>query len=564
MDASLTHLKLLLDNSFDAILWFGLEKRYIYVSPAFHKLSGYTPEDLIADPGLFAHMIHPDDQHLFRNHLASFEAPAHEVLDFRIIDKSGETRWVAHYCQPLFDAAGKFLGRVSYNRNIDKRKTTELQLKRAFAQVERFRIALDNISAFVFIKDCEFRFAYGNKFVQDFFRCSARELVGKPDVELFPPPIIKQLRELDRRTLAGDDIVGEVAFDFPDGSKRIFSVVQSPVFQGSERKVVVGITGIATDVSETRQLQDRLLENLAYQRQINKKLEDLQGQLMQSEKLASIGQLAAGVAHEINNPIGFINSNFGTLEKYLHDLFAIADAYAAVEANTPDCPQLEQIHAIKRDKDYDYLRTDIFQLMTESKDGLSRVTKIVQDLKNFSHVNATEWQWMNVHHGIDSTLNIVNNELKYRCAVKKDYGDLPPVWCDPSQLNQVFMNLLVNAGQAIPQAGEITVRTGRQDKEVFIAITDTGEGIPPELLKRIFDPFFTTKPVGKGTGLGLSLVYGVVNKHQGRIEVQSVVGQGTTFTIWLPIEPDVQPDAVPINPAAPADAVPPAPTLEKP
>jgi two-component system NtrC family sensor kinase len=285
-------------------------------------------------------------------------------------------------------------------------------------------------------------------------------------------------------------------------------------------------------------------------------LKETQNQLVQSEKLASIGQLAAGVAHEINNPIGFVSSNFGTLENYLRDLFAITDAYAAAEAGTANapCPQFDRVRELKREMDYDYLRGDIFQLMTESKDGLERVARIVRDLKDFSRVGEAAWQAVDLHAGIDSTLNIVANELKYKCAVIKNYGQLPPVWCVPSQINQVFMNLLVNAGHAIPDKGEITITTGCQGDAVFIAIADTGTGIAPENLGRIFDPFFTTKPVGSGTGLGLSLAYGIIKSHHGRIEVQSDLGKGTTFTVWLPIKP----------PEDNNRAVPPAPTLEKP
>ena len=175
--------------------------------------------------------------------------------------------------------------------------------------------------------------------------------------------------------------------------------------------------------------------------------------------------------------------------------------------------------------------------MKESRDGITRVKKIVQDLKDFSHVDAQdEWQWADLHKGLDSTLNIVWNEIKYHAEVIKEYGEIPEVECFPSQLNQVFMNLLVNAAHAITDKGIITIRTGRQGEEVFIRIADTGKGIPEENLKRVFDPFFTTKPVGKGTGLGLSLSYGIMQKHNGRIEVQSEVGKGATFTLWLPIK----------------------------
>jgi signal transduction histidine kinase len=176
--------------------------------------------------------------------------------------------------------------------------------------------------------------------------------------------------------------------------------------------------------------------------------------------------------------------------------------------------------------------------MRESRDGLSRVKKIVQDLKDFSRVGETEWQWADIHQCLDSTLNIVWNELKYKCTVDKQYAAaLPQIRCLPSQLNQVFMNLLLNAAQAIPDRGEITISTRQTGEDAIqIAIHDSGMGIPAENLQRIFDPFFTTKPIGKGTGLGLSIVWGIVGKHHGKMDVSSTVGAGTTFTITLPVQ----------------------------
>ena len=273
-------------------------------------------------------------------------------------------------------------------------------------------------------------------------------------------------------------------------------------------------------------------------KELNRKLSDAQNKLVQSEKLASIGQLAAGVAHEINNPIGFIFSNFGTLEKYLAQLFDMLAAYEEAETGLAGTPAAARLKSLREEIELEYLKEDIPSLMTESKDGIKRVRKIVQDLKDFSRVDARqEWEWVDLHTGIDSTLNIVNNEIKYKAEVVKEYGSLPEVECLPSELNQVFMNLLVNAAHAITaERGAITIRTGTEDQDAWIEIADNGGGIPAENLKKIFDPFFTTKPVGKGTGLGLSLSYGIVKKHNGRIEVQSELGHGTTFRITIPLK----------------------------
>lgn len=184
-----------------------------------------------------------------------------------------------------------------------------------------------------------------------------------------------------------------------------------------------------------------------------------------------------------------------------------------------------------------YLKEDIPALMRESREGIVRVRKIVQDLKDFSRVDENqEWQWANLHQGIDSTLNIVSNEVKYRADVIKEYGDIPDVECLPSQINQVIMNLVVNAAHAMGnERGVITIRSGTLDENVWIEVADNGAGIPEENLTRIFDPFFTTKAIGKGTGLGLSLSYGIIQKHGGSIKVASQRGAGTTFRIMWPI-----------------------------
>jgi two-component system, NtrC family, sensor kinase len=279
--------------------------------------------------------------------------------------------------------------------------------------------------------------------------------------------------------------------------------------------------------------------------ELNDKLSMAQQQLLQSEKLASIGQLAAGVAHEINNPIGYIFSNFGTLQSYLDDLFRMLAAYQGAEADA--APALAaSLAALREQIDLDFLRQDIPSLMAESKEGIARVRHIVQDLKDFSRADANqEWVWANLHRGIDSTLNIVANEVKYKADVVKEYGQIPDIECLPSQINQVILNLVVNAAHAIgAERGKITIRTGFEADaaQVWLEVADTGGGIAPEHLSRIFDPFFTTKAIGKGTGLGLSLAYGIVQKHHGRIDVDTEPGRGTTFRITLPVHhaPDSQ------------------------
>ncbi|MES2016225.1 MAG: ATP-binding protein [Pseudomonadota bacterium] len=280
------------------------------------------------------------------------------------------------------------------------------------------------------------------------------------------------------------------------------------------------------------ELRDRHLKLI----ELNEKLSMAQEQLVQSEKLASIGQLAAGVAHEINNPIGYIFSNFGTLQSYLEQLFDMLHVYQDAETHTEPAVAAK-LRAMRETIDLDFLREDIPVLMSESKEGIVRVRHIVQDLKDFSRVDtSSEWAWASLHAGIDSTLNIVSNEVKYKADVVKEYGDIPDIECLPSQINQVIMNLVVNAAHALGEKrGTITIRTGRSEDNVWIEVEDNGSGIAKEHLSRIFDPFFTTKPIGKGTGLGLSLAYGIVQKHRGRIDIDTEIGRGTKFHIVLPI-----------------------------
>jgi two-component system NtrC family sensor kinase len=282
--------------------------------------------------------------------------------------------------------------------------------------------------------------------------------------------------------------------------------------------------------------EQALLAEKAEQEALIKKLEDAHNQLLHTEKMASIGQLAAGMAHEINNPIGFVNSNLSTLGDYVAAMLELIDAFEVEEVALSEAAR-RRLAVLKERVELTFLRGDVMALLKESAEGIRRVRQIVRDLADFAHVDDTHWQRADLHKGLDSTLNIVHNEVKYVADVIKDYGAIPDVECLPSQLNQVFLNVLVNASQAIKgKRGKITVRTGKAGAEqVFVEIRDDGEGIPPENLKRIFDPFFTTKPVGKGTGLGLSLSYGIVAKHHGQIEVRSEPGVGTTFRIVLPV-----------------------------
>ena len=256
--------------------------------------------------------------------------------------------------------------------------------------------------------------------------------------------------------------------------------------------------------------------------------------LMQSEKMASVGQLAAGVAHEINNPLGFISSNLRTLAEYFDQILQFDRYRQELDDRELSPANREAVAAAREEFEIDSILEDGADLINESLNGSVRVTKIVRDLKNFSRVDAMEREEVTLDVCLESALNICYNELKYVATIKREYKILTPVLCNHGQLNQVFLNLLVNAGHALDVPGEITLSCWDDDSYVYASVSDTGRGIPEEVQKKIFEPFFTTKDVGEGTGLGLSISSEIIKKHHGELLVKSVVGQGTTFTVKLP------------------------------
>lgn len=266
-----------------------------------------------------------------------------------------------------------------------------------------------------------------------------------------------------------------------------------------------------------------------------KDLKQVHDQMLQQEKMASIGQLAAGVAHEINNPAGFIGSNLNSLQKYVGKL---NEGIAFLERTIMDLNDPEmatQVKKMKRRLKFEFIQDDIDDLITESKDGIDRIALIVRNLKGFSRAEDDTLKPTDLQECLEGSLSIAWNEIKYKAKVEKNYQELPPIQCLPQQLSQVFVNLLVNAAQAIEDQGIVTIKTRREKDWAVVEIGDNGSGISPENLERIFEAFYTTKEVGKGTGLGLSICHDILQKHQGAISVTSTVGEGTCFTIKLPI-----------------------------
>ncbi len=434
----------------------------------------------------------------------------------------------------------------------------ELQLRESEA---RFRAMADTAPVLIWLTDDNMQMGYVNQSWLEFTGRSLQQEMGRGWAESLHASDYRTWLRLSAHALAEQQpFEVEVRLRRHDGEYRWLACHGVP--RVSPAGVFVGYIGSCVDITDLKlaervlresrdELQRRVVERTAElveandalkqekdrQQELIQKLEEAQGQLLQSEKMASIGQLAAGVAHEINNPIGFISGNLGTLRHYVGDLLGVLAAYEQrADPLLSDDPQgWAAISIAKQKADLDYLRQDLPNLLGETEDGVRRVKNIVRDLKEFSHVSEAEWQSADLHKGLDSTLNLVWNEIKYKAQVVKEYGQIPPVECLAFQINQVFMNLLINASHAIVDAGVITLRTGQVDEFVWVEVEDSGAGIAPENMTRIFEPFFTTKPIGQGTGLGLSVSYGIMRKHGGRIDVRSEVGHGTVFRLWLPV-----------------------------
>ena len=394
---------------------------------------------------------------------------------------------------------------------------------------------MDTIPDHVYFKDRDSRIIMMSRAqAMSFGLADPAAAVGMSDADFFSAEHAQQARDDEVRIIeSGQTLTVEERETWPHQPDTWVSTTKVPLRDA--RGTIIGTFGISRDITERRRIEAAMQAQLGELKSLNAKLTEAQNQLLQSEKMASVGQLAAGVAHEINNPIGFIRSNLNSLKRYVSDLLEVIDAYHAAEpALAGHGAALAAIEQAKARVDLDFLRSDIVCLVDESIDGVDRVKSIVDNLKDFSRVDSDEWHYAQLEQGLDSTLNIVWNEIKYKAEVRKEYAGLPEIECVASQLNQVFLNLLVNAAQAIEAHGVIALRTGYDADQIWVEVADSGCGIAPEHLSKIFEPFFTTKPVGQGTGLGLSLAYGIVQRHRGRLEVASQLGQGATFRVVLP------------------------------
>ena len=452
-------------------------------------------------------------------------------------------RWLNFTAAPLRDHDGEVIGAIVTLQDVTQAHRTEEELTRRLEELVAARSAelAENARLMdAFIDNAPIGVAYA---INDRVQRANRQMTGifgapgasaaRPDWPFhMAADDVARLQVLARPQFAlGEPLHTELWMQAGDGRQLWMQVNACPIVYDDKS---TGAWWMLQDRTEMRAAQEELRRRFDELQQTNLKLEQAQNQLLQSDKMASIGQLAAGVAHEINNPVGFVSSNLHTLRQYVTSLLQLADAYGRLSRPADDAAARE-LGAVLKAVELDYLKDDLPQLLDESADGLSRVKKIVQDLKDFSRVDQADWQLADLNAGLESTLNVVLHEVKYKADIVRRLQPLPMVLCLAGQLNQVFLNLIVNASQAIQDRGTITLASGAEDGWVWVQVEDTGSGMSDEVMRRIFEPFYTTKEVGKGTGLGLSLSFSIVQRHGGVIQVRSQPGAGSRFRVWVPV-----------------------------
>ena len=538
----------LFQESRDAIYITAREGKLLDANRAMLGLFGYTKEEMIGLP-VQAIYAEPADRERFQREIEEKGSVRDYEVKFR--RKSGLVMDCLLTATVRRANDGAVLGYQGIIRDITGRKQAAEALRDG--QVELLKRHEDLNNLFRQVEEAKREWEDTMDCIGDMVilvdedgaikRCSSEltRFTGRPYKEIIGE---SWLRVLGHSGLERREQTGEGLELFHPASGRWFLLRMYPFTKRQKN----GITGNVITIHDTTRLREitRALELKneeveAKNRELEAAYAELkatQAKILQQEKMACVGQLAAGVAHEINNPIGFVGSNLGSLEKYVKRMTEfIALQTEIIEASLSD-DAVEEQRQSRRKLKIDHTLQDITLLLVESVDGVDRVRKIVQDLKGFSRVDEVEYKVADINACVESTINIVWSELKYKATLVKEYGDLPLVKCYPQQLNQVFMNLLVNAVQAIERQGEIRVKTWHEQDAIMVSVSDTGCGIPEQSLSRIFEPFFTTKEVGKGTGLGLSITYEIVKKHEGEITVQSEPGKGTTFLIKIPARKD--------------------------
>jgi len=519
-----TRFRAVSSSAHDAIVMIEDQGKICFWNQAAEKMFGYSSEEVYGKN--FHRIFAPDryrDAHknAFLTFRKSGRGPAiGKSLELEAVRREGE-----EFPVELSLSAAKLGGRwhsIGIIRDISERRKAEKELRDSNAKTRQLLAAITSILITV---DGKGRVVEWNETAEKTFGLSRKETVGRRladcgmgwDEKAMSEAILSSRKEGHNRRL------DNVRYQAPDGKERFLGLTISPIREG-EGKMGDQVMIRAADITERR-----LLES----------------QLVQAQKLEAIGQLAAGISHEINTPIQYVGDNTRFLQEGFRDILRLLDGYDAVKKSC-DASATKEMEALAEAIDLKYLKEEIPSAIEQSLEGVERVSKIVRAMKEFSHPGTDEKTSTDINQAIENTVTVARNEWKYVADLEKDFDEtLPPVPCFPGELNQVILNMIVNAAHAIGDVvgdasngkGTITIRTRRNGERAEVLIEDTGSGIPPEIRTKIFDPFFTTKEVGRGSGQGLNIAHSViVEKHGGTIEMESEVGKGTRFTIRLPLE----------------------------
>src|SRR5258706_15330790 len=442
-------------------------------------------------------------------------------------------------------------------RSVHKSEQHRMAAEEALKQSQAFYHSLvEALPQNILRKDLEGRFTFGNKRFCAELGVTFEQLRGKTDFDFFPHELAERYRRADAAVISTGRMFEAVEEHVtPDGKKLYVQVMKNPIYDADGN--VIGIQGIFWDVTDKKhseailQQTNRLpTEAVNSERQAIEKLKTAQSALVQTEKLAGLGQMVAGVAHEINNPLSFVNNNVAVLQRDVAALKELLMLYRQAEdiigANNEELAGW--IREMEEHIDLPYTLSNLEEVLNRSRDGLRRIQQIVRDLRDFARLDESDLLEIDLNAGIESTVNIIRGRAKKKqIQLEMDLRPLPKVTCYPAKINQVVMNLLANAIDACNDHGRVKVHTEPVDGKVLIEVQDNGSGIDPAILDRIFDPFFTTKPPGEGTGLGLSISYGIVQDHGGSIDLESTPGKGTCFKIQLPLAPPPKQDGEKAN-----------------
>jgi len=529
--------RLLAENVSDLIWTTDMNLKFTYSSPSIERMAGYTPEDmskLSVDKVLTPESLQTAMK-AFQEELAIEKSPQKDLSRNRVLEleqyrKDGSSFWTEVTVTFLRDKDDKPIGLIGISRDITERRAAEQKLRQS---EERYRLLAENVSDVIWTMDMNLKFTYMSPSVFNLRGYTPEQVLNQPLNEIMSPDSVKMVVDTFKEAL-------ELEKSPQRDLRRIWRFeVQQPRKDGSlvwtestvsflrdQNNQAIGILGATRDISERKRAEaerQKLLVSMA-----------------QTDKLASLGQFAAGMAHEINNPLAYIKANLKVLDEYrknISELFQAYDLFVSAAKSAASARlnnETRNLSGLKKDMDLEGIMTDFRGLVAESEEGVERIKNIIQSLKKFAEPPKVIPEYADPNSIIESTLNLVEGVIRRKASLKKELGIIPRIKCYPEELSQVFINLLTNALNAIKTFGEISICTEALDGVVKIKIRDTGVGMSPEQMAKVFDPFYTTQGIGKGRGLGLSVSYGIVKKHGGEIRVESEPGKGSTFTVELP------------------------------